>query len=1024
MIRCFLILLCLAPGLPAMAQPGGITVRHYSTENGLPSNGIQGMQWDEANRFLWLATEAGFVRFNGAEMKSFSRQNTPFIESERTSFFIRNLQGKMLGSDMRGNLLQVAGNRLEPYPFSMSRERNNWGQYRLLMASDSLYTAGFRWFSKMRPYLLIAHLVPLSDTSCLLLQQPGLFHFTAGQDEPVEMPAGRELKKIFVAGDAVYGLNQRGQAFRIGNNGATVEPVTVLQNGNRQPLLLNPSRLFWESGMPAPLYLEDGICRSLEKTKEGLLATTLFRGIEVDALVRHLQYSPALQLLFLGTESKGLYIVQPQQVQVYKADRKKQQVRNSHYAQVVLPGGNVLTNEGVELGPFPPGTPTLPISGKFIFSTQLSGDSLLWFAQQSGKNDIVCLNQYNKRTGRHTAFPHIRIREQYGLVTTAAGTFLANEQGLARLEGDSLRFLFRHRGSSSDLLTYELLESAPGELVLAGCFGLLRYRLATGQLDTLYNKETYCVRSIRKLGDYLFIGTYGDGYYIWKDGVLRSMPADKNRYLLYTHCFMPDSNGYVWMSTNRGLFKARLADITTAFETGGDVVYYHYFGKNDGMQTTELNGGCTPCAVRVPDGRFSFPSMDGLVWIHPEQAQPILPEGDIWIDEWEVEEQRYLLTGDSIPVLPAGTRGLTLRLAVPAWAHPENLYLEYRLQDTAAWRLVRVEQGMKLQLGNLSYGRHRVQLRKRNGFGSGNFSYLSFTFRIRTPWYLQWWFVLLAVMGTGGLITGAVYLRIRQLRRIQYRLETLVAQKTQELQRQNTLLEKNDTIKTRLISIISHDIVTPLKFVAAAGRKLVANKAQMSESLQQETIREMTHTAQDLQLLSTNILNWIKYQNKNRRMVQEPVQVKALVDQIMGVLQIMAREKGLELCNETDPALELVQFAEPLRILVYNLLSNAISFSDRGTITVFSTRNEQLVRLHVRDEGIGMMPEQVQNLLSEDYVVVSPGSDQRRGNGLGYLIIKDLLQLMQVGMEIQSEKGKGTEVTLLFLRKQPEETPA
>ncbi|HMP85844.1 MAG TPA: HAMP domain-containing sensor histidine kinase, partial [Lacibacter sp.] len=267
-------------------------------------------------------------------------------------------------------------------------------------------------------------------------------------------------------------------------------------------------------------------------------------------------------------------------------------------------------------------------------------------------------------------------------------------------------------------------------------------------------------------------------------------------------------------------------------------------------------------------------------------------------------------------------------------------------------------------------------------------------------------------------------LRIRQLRRIQYRLETLVAQKTQELQRQNTLLEKNDTIKTRLISIISHDIVTPLKFVAAAGRKLVANKAQMSESLQQETIREMTHTAQDLQLLSTNILNWIKYQNKNRRMVQEPVQVKALVDQIMGVLQIMAREKGLELCNETDPALELVQFAEPLRILVYNLLSNAISFSDRGTITVFSTRNEQLVRLHVRDEGIGMMPEQVQNLLSEDYVVVSPGSDQRRGNGLGYLIIKDLLQLMQVGMEIQSEKGKGTEVTLLFLRKQPEETPA
>jgi K+-sensing histidine kinase KdpD len=83
------------------------------------------------------------------------------------------------------------------------------------------------------------------------------------------------------------------------------------------------------------------------------------------------------------------------------------------------------------------------------------------------------------------------------------------------------------------------------------------------------------------------------------------------------------------------------------------------------------------------------------------------------------------------------------------------------------------------------------------------------------------------------------------------------------------VLEKADGIKTRLISIISHDIVTPLKFLTVAGRKLIDKKSRMPQDLQQETLEEMTNTAQELQLLSTNILNWIKYQNENRRLMKE-----------------------------------------------------------------------------------------------------------------------------------------------------------
>ena len=51
-------------------------VQQFTTDNGLPSNGIKGIQWDDKTGFLWLATEAGIVRFNGVDFRSFTKDNT------------------------------------------------------------------------------------------------------------------------------------------------------------------------------------------------------------------------------------------------------------------------------------------------------------------------------------------------------------------------------------------------------------------------------------------------------------------------------------------------------------------------------------------------------------------------------------------------------------------------------------------------------------------------------------------------------------------------------------------------------------------------------------------------------------------------------------------------------------------------------------------------------------------------------------------------------------------------------------
>lgn len=95
-----------------------------------------------------------------------------------------------------------------------------------------------------------------------------------------------------------------------------------------------------------------------------------------------------------------------------------------------------------------------------------------------------------------------------------------------------------------------------------------------------------------------------------------------------------------------------------------------------------------------------------------------------------------------------------------------------------------------------------------------------------------------------------------------------------------------------------------------------------------------TDISQEMQLLSTNILNWIKYQNENRRLVKENFNLHEMVGQVLGILQSLARQKKLLIENRVDESTEIQQYYEPLKILVYNLLTNAIHFTEKGTITV------------------------------------------------------------------------------------------
>lgn len=997
----------------ALAQTAGKShMQVYTTDNGLPSNGIKGLQWDEKTGFLWVATEAGIVRFNGVDFRSYTKENMPSIASERMLFMVRNNEGHIYISDVPGNIFSIKQNKPVLWKKAEASVNPYYANYYLLPVSDIFFQKHSRVINT-RFSVVTDKIIRLSDTACLILNAGTLFFHSISKKTPVLLPFEKKnIRTFFQIGDRFFIINNNKEAFLFNTADYTTTPVSVTdESGSKEVLGLGNNPIFWEPEMNSPVLIHGESASLLTYSDNKIIARLIFTGIPSDALIKTIQYSEKNRVLFIGTDSKGLIVLNQTSVVTKKRADAESKNRNSYYSQIELVSGNVLTNEGDVVGDNAASENSLPIKGKFAYYVSATNDSLLWYSQLNPSLGYMCLHRYNKITGQVKVFE--KIRSDFVVTTSGSQYYLANTTGIGILEGDTVRILHKYNQKNVGNITFDIQEIHPGMLAIATCGGLFRFNTITSMLDTLFSRENICVRSIWKYNDYVFFGTYGSGFYIYKNGVIKPMPLDKNKYLLYSHCFVPDHNGYCWISTNRGLFKSSLAELIKVFENNTSSVYYHYFGKKDGMEMTELNGGCSPCALRLKNNILSFPSMDGLLWVDPAKAIPVLPEGDVFVDEVlidnEIKDPEYL----SQKSLPAKTGEIIIRLAFSAWCNKENIYLEYQLNDDGNWNPVNAGNLSEIRFNNLPPGKYKLQIRKMNGFGFNNYTYKTINFSITTPWTQRWWFYLLCALLLFGIVALYLKFRTRQYKIRQKKLEKQVAEKTKELQDQNEILEKNNSIKTRLISIISHDIVTPLKFVTVAGKNLIEKRKLMPEELQQETIREMTNTSQELQMLSTNILNWIKYQNENRRMAKEIFSLHELVNQVLGILQSLARQKSLVIENKVPLDMKVHQYYEPLKILIYNLLTNAIHFTEKGIITVSALRQGDHITISVKDEGIGMTKEQIQRLMEEDVVITSANVDNKRGHGLGYLIIKDLLKTMGATLNIESQKGIGTTVSVV-----------
>ncbi len=992
-------------------------VSEYNTENGLPANGIKGIAYDKETNFLWIATEAGILRFNGQDFKVFTTRNLPHLSSERIAILAANKKGEIVFLDTKTNTFRIQMNKPVLFRKHDTISTINYNSVLSFKLSNYILTRKMELLEANSQPNIYNTIVEVHDTACIFTNNNNeILYFSIFKTKADTISKKQSVAPyLFETDNQSFCKDENGNFFRINTNPKGIESISLLLEqkalSNKE---IKKGVLIWENNNQKPLLFLGKYAYVLSFDGKNLTANLICNAIPTSSNIRYALYDADTKHLFIGTQSKGIIIIKPNYFKNLKNVVYNPQIPNATYTQIEVGKQQVLTNYGIILGEGILQHAKIPIRKYYGLSSYTFHDSILFYSARHTITNKNVVHSYNYKTGETIGYPKIRINSTFGAAFSNNRLYLATINGFGILQGDSLAVMIPPKsGNQEGISPIDMTEISPGVFLTASCNGLITFNAHTKKADTLMYFPGNCFRTIQKIDSYYFIGTYGAGFFMYKDGIIKPMPLDKEKYLLYTHCFLPDNKGFCWISTNRGLFKAKVSDLIRGFTENNTTIFYEYFGKKDGIEMTELNGGCTPCALKLKDGTLSFPSMDGILWMHPDAIPERFSGNNLFIDEIIAGDTVYSENLNEI-ILPASQNSITIKLSYNGWSNKENIYFDYRLGEKGAYKPVKLEGGAIIQLENLPAGTYKLNIRKLNGFGPDNYTYKTIAFSVQKPWYSTWWFYLLCLMGLLSIIRLFLRYKTKKLEADRIALEKQVAEKTKSLQQKNAALEKSNSVHTRLISIISHDIITPLKFMAVGGKELMEKQDIMPESLRQETIEEITYTAQELQLLSTNIMNWIKYQNENRIQVKESFNLHELTHQVTGILKSIAKQKNIPLVNDVATDLLIFQYHEPLKILLYNLLSNAINFSNAGSIHVSAkTINSQTI-LAVEDEGVGMTPEQIRNILSDDFIVSSANIDNRKGNGLGYLIIKDLLKMMDGTISIKSTKGKGTIVSVTF----------
>ncbi|MBF0251221.1 MAG: DUF3365 domain-containing protein [Alphaproteobacteria bacterium] len=236
-----------------------------------------------------------------------------------------------------------------------------------------------------------------------------------------------------------------------------------------------------------------------------------------------------------------------------------------------------------------------------------------------------------------------------------------------------------------------------------------------------------------------------------------------------------------------------------------------------------------------------------------------------------------------------------------------------------------------------------------------------------------------------------------------------------KLQAAMAAAEEASKSKSRFLAIMSHELRTPLNAINGFSQ-MMENRTFGELSPQYHEYSRLIHSSGEHLLgIINQILDLSKIEAGKIELEEQEIFMGALIDEVFGMLEHMVNQKGVRLVNKTNDLHTM--WVDPVRIkqALFNVIGNALKFTEQGEVTVFNRCDAEGHRIIVRDTGSGMSVEELAVALKPFGQVHADAYTRRlEGTGLGLSLTQHIMRLHGGELQIASAKGQGTEVILFF----------
>jgi len=234
----------------------------------------------------------------------------------------------------------------------------------------------------------------------------------------------------------------------------------------------------------------------------------------------------------------------------------------------------------------------------------------------------------------------------------------------------------------------------------------------------------------------------------------------------------------------------------------------------------------------------------------------------------------------------------------------------------------------------------------------------------------------------------------------------------EEIQAQAESLQNLNNLKSKLFSVISHDLRGPIASLHALLELLTSKRLTEDEFVlfSGKLKTNLSITQRTLE----NLLNWSLSQMEGIKTEQEIVDIKVLVEDSCRLMEELAARKNISLVNQISESTHVKVDPNQLQLILRNLIHNAIKFSKTNQeVRVSATCRDRRCDIVIKDSGIGMNQDEINLIIGSEHFT-KVGTQQEKGTGLGLLLCREFIKRNGGDLQINSKEGEGTEIIITF----------